>query len=220
MHKEWSDINKEIQYALKKELTFKKGIERLLELREMLFQVMISWKEDLTQTEFHAMPFIHAKGYHNKTVAYALWHIFRIEDIVTHTLINKDEQIFFKEYYKEKMHSPLITTGNELVKEEIACFSKTLDLDALYEYVHEVKLSTDDMLTKLSYQDLKIRMTEEDKKRLVSLSVISAYEKSYWLIDYWCQKDIKGLIQMPLSRHWIMHVEASIRIIDKLNKHT
>ena len=36
------------------------------------------------------------------------------------------------------------------------------------------------------------------------------------LIDYWCGKDVRGLIQMPLSRHWIMHIEASIRIRDKI----
>lgn len=37
-----------------------------------------------------------------------------------------------------------------------------------------------------------------------------------WLIDFWCRKNIRGLIQMPLSRHWIMHIEASIRIWNKL----
>ncbi|MDO4831730.1 MAG: phage head-tail adapter protein, partial [Clostridia bacterium] len=26
----------------------------------------------------------------------------------------------------------------------------------------------------------------------------------------------KGLIQMPFSRHWIMHTEAALRIADKL----
>jgi len=38
-----------------------------------------------------------------------------------------------------------------------------------------------------------------------------------WLIDYWCGKDIRGLIQMPFSRHWIMHIEASLRIKNKIH---
>ncbi|MDD6401173.1 MAG: phage head-tail adapter protein, partial [Lachnospiraceae bacterium] len=37
-----------------------------------------------------------------------------------------------------------------------------------------------------------------------------------WLIDYWCSKDISGLIKMPLSRHWIMHIEAANRIKEKI----
>ena len=39
---------------------------------------------------------------------------------------------------------------------------------------------------------------------------------AFWLIDYWCGKDVKGLIQMPFSRHWIMHIEAMCRIKNEL----
>lgn len=46
----------------------------------------------------------------------------------------------------------------------------------------------------------------------------STDENAVWLIDYWCQKDARGLIQMPFSRHWIMHIEASLRIRNKLKK--
>lgn len=41
-------------------------------------------------------------------------------------------------------------------------------------------------------------------------------ESAVWLIDYWCSKDISGLIKMPLSRHWIMHIEAANRIKEKI----
>lgn len=48
------------------------------------------------------------------------------------------------------------------------------------------------------------------------LNVVSNDENAIWLIDYWCGKDIRGLIQMPFSRHWIMHIEASLRIKNKI----
>lgn len=44
------------------------------------------------------------------------------------------------------------------------------------------------------------------------MNVVSQDENASWLIDCWCGKDIRGLIQMPFSRHWIMHIEASLRI--------
>lgn len=76
-----------------------------------------------------ATPFLGAKGYHSKTVAYSLWHIFRIEGITAHTLIAGDEQVFFKENYRQRTNSPIITTGNELEGEAIVSFSKALDLE-------------------------------------------------------------------------------------------
>lgn len=42
------------------------------------------------------MPFPNAKGYHCKTIAYSVWHILRIEDIVAHSLIQNDQEIFFR----------------------------------------------------------------------------------------------------------------------------
>jgi hypothetical protein len=115
------------------------------------------------------------------------------------------------------MNSPVITTGNELVKQEIADFSEQLDLDELYSYLSDVKRSTESILRDLSYDDLRKKISAERKERLESLSVVSKEESAIWLIDYWCNKDIRGLIQMPFSRHWIMHIEACLRIKKKIH---
>jgi len=145
-----------------------------------------------------------------------LYHIFRIEDIVAQSLIKKDKQIFFKNDYEKKMNSPIITTGNELVMREIAEFSSKLNLDELYKYIIEVDFETTQLLRNLTYQDMKTKMGEQDKKILLSLKVVSDDENAIWLVDYWCGKNIQGLIQMPFSRHWIMHIEACLRIINKI----
>jgi len=130
--------------------------------------------------------------------------------------MGRNEQIFFSGDYQKRMRSPIITTGNELVGQQIADFSETLNLDELYRYITEVKESTEDMLRDLSFADLKRKMADTDKERLKALSVVSEDDKAYWLIDYWCGKNVMGLIQMPFSRHWIMHVEASLRIRNKI----
>ena len=217
MNKEWSELNKLMQTQIKKEDTFSKGIKTLLELRQQLFNELYQFKAELSREEFNAIPFINADGYHSKTIAYSIWHIFRIEDIVAHTLISQNEQIFFSGDYQNRIGSSIITTGNELVKQQIADFSETLNLDELYQYATAVKDSTNDILSSLSFADLKRKMTDIDKERVKSLSVVSEDENAYWLIDYWCGKDVRGLIQMPFSRHWIMHVEASLRIRNKVH---
>lgn len=218
MNKEWSELNKTMQAQIKKKGTYIDGISTLFELRNRLMQTIISFKNDLSREDFNAIPFINADGYHSKTIAYSLWHIFRIEDIVAHTLINCDEQIFFSGNYKERINSPIITTGNELVKNEISDFSKQLDINELYSYISEVKESTEEILRELPYQMLKQRISAERREILQKMNVVSSDENAAWLIDYWCGKDIRGLIQMPFSRHWIMHIEASLRIENKIRK--
>lgn len=216
MNKEWSELNKTLQTQIKKKDSYSDGIDTLIELRDQIMTTVNSFRNDLKRDDFDALPYINADGYHSKNIAYSLWHIFRIEDIVAHELIQGDEEIFFAKDYQKRTHSPIITTGNELVKEQISDFTKQLDIDELYSYISDVKAGTESMLKVLPYADLKNRITEDRKERLSKAGVVSSDESAIWLIDYWCGKDIKGLIQMPFSRHWIMHTEACLRIKNKL----
>ena len=191
-------------------------LHTLISLRNQLMDTLLSFKDDLKREDFNAMPYINADGYHSKNIAYSIWHIFRIEDIVAHTLVAGDEQVFFEGDYQKKINSPIITTGNELIKEQISDFTKQLDIDELYAYIQEVKKSTDEIVRGLSYDMLKQKVSDDRKNTLKSLNVVSKDEEAYWLVDYWCGKYIRGLIQMPFSRHWIMHIEACLRIKGKL----
>lgn len=210
MNKEWSERNKKMQSLLKK-ATFPEGIAELLDLRKILMQEILTWKS-FPKEIFSAIPYLNAEGYHSKTIAYSLWHIFRIEDIVVNSLIRREEQVLFAGDYGTKMGATIQTTGNELKGMEIAEFSKQLDIDVLYQYILAVKETTDAWLKTLEYADLKTTYSEADKAYLKSLDVVSEDEDAIWLIDYWCDKDLKGLLKMPLSRHWIMHIEAAKRI--------
>ena len=218
MNKDRSELNKNMQLMIKKTDTFSDGISVLFELRNSLMRSILSFRKELSEEDFSKMPFPNANGYHSKTVAYSLWHIFRIEDIVAHTLINDDEQIFFSGRFRELIGSPIITTGNELEGQQIADFSKQLDINELYSYISNVKASTDSILESLTFDTMKKKIPAERKEKLLALNVVSPDEKAAWLVDYWCGNDIRGLIQMPFSRHWIMHTEACLRIINKIRK--
>ncbi|MBO4771270.1 MAG: phage head-tail adapter protein [Bacteroidales bacterium] len=215
MNKEWSEQNKRIQSLIKKADTLEQGKTVLFNLRNDLMNTLLSFREKLKREDFDSMPFMNADGYHCKNIAYSIWHIFRIEDIVAHTLINGDEEVFFSGNYQNRINSPIITTGNELIKEQISNFTKHLNLDELYSYSADVKKSTEDIIRNLTYNNLKNNVTEYRKEKLKSLGVVSSDENAVWLIDYWCNKDVRGLIQMPFSRHWIMHIEACLRIKNK-----
>ena len=218
MDKNWSEMNKEMQALLAKNATFRDGIEMLLTLRKSLFEQVTQIVSTYPEEAFYRMPFAGAEGYHSKTLAYSIWHIFRIEDIVAHEMIAEDQQVLFREDFQTALHSPIVTTGNELVGDEIAAFSKQLNIQVLYRYAQEVMQSTDRILMGLEYSDLKQRFGEEMREKLLRTGCVSEAESAVWLIGYWCSKDVQGLIRMPFSRHWIMHIEAMQRIKNRLCK--
>ena len=94
MNKIWAELNKTMQTQIKKKDTYEAGIITLFDLRNQLMETLTSFNEELSREDFDALPFINADGYHSKTIAYSIWHIFRIEDIVAHTLISENEQVF------------------------------------------------------------------------------------------------------------------------------
>ena len=218
MDKNWSEMNKEMQALIAKNATFRDGIEMLLTLRKSLFEQVTQIVSTYPEEAFYRMPFAGAEGYHSKTLAYSIWHIFRIEDIVAHEMIAEDQQVLFREDFQTAIHSPIVTTGNELVGDEIAAFSKQLNIQVLYRYAQEVMQSTDRILMGLEYSDLKQRFGEEMREKLLRTGCVSEAESAVWLIGYWCSKDVQGLIRMPFSRHWIMHIEAMQRIKNRLCK--
>ena len=109
MDKDWSDKNKEFQKLITKEATFKDGIKVLLDLRDSLFEQITQIVNGYPKDAFWKMPFAGAEGYHSKTLAYSIWHVFRIEDIVLHTLILNNSQVLERGEWQKKIGAEIIT---------------------------------------------------------------------------------------------------------------
>ena len=78
MNKVWSELNRTMQVQIKKKDTYESGIVTLFDLRNQLIEILTSFNEELSRKDFDAIPFINADGYHSKTIAYSIWHIFRM----------------------------------------------------------------------------------------------------------------------------------------------
>ena len=109
MDKDWSDKNKKFQKLITKEATFKEGIKVLLELRDSLFEQITQIVNAYPKDAFWKMPFAEAEGYHSKTLAYSIWHVFRIEDIVLHTLILNNSQVLERGEWQKKIGAEITT---------------------------------------------------------------------------------------------------------------
>ena len=99
MDKNWAEKNKEVQKLLSKEITFKEAVQKLIAFREEMFTQITQIVDAYPDEAFSLMPYAGADGYHSKTLAYSIWHIFRIEDIVAHEMIAGDEQMPFSRHW-------------------------------------------------------------------------------------------------------------------------
>lgn len=202
-----------MQTLISKEATFSEGIKVLLEMQNSLFAQITSIVNTFPPEAFYQLPFGQGDKNHNSTLTLSLWHLFRIEDIVAHTLILNNRQILFENNWLERTNCPIITTGNELDGEAMIDFSKKLNVKALYEYCKAVMDSTNELLKSLRFSGLKRKFSVEDKEMLIAGECVSDSDSASWLIDFWRGKNVKGLIQMPFSRHWIMHVLEDNRLL-------
>lgn len=217
MDKNYSERHKIILSQLKKEISFEEGIKNLIDLREDLFLNHVEkYFSRLSKDDFCKIPFAGSIGNKDATISWSIYHVFRIEDIICHNFISNDEQIFFAQNYQKKMNCSVITTANEMNDEQMIEFSKDLNPDELFSYAKEVKNVSQKVLSNLTFKQAKEKVSEQQKQKLLMQNVVSTNPESFWLVDYWCKKNIRELLQMPFSRHWIMHIEACEAICKKL----
>ena len=95
MDKGWSEKNKEMQQLIGKEAAFRDGIKKLIAFRDEMFLQIAEIVRTYPAEAFSLQPYAGADGYHSKTLAYSIWHKFRIEDIVAHEMIAGDTQVLF-----------------------------------------------------------------------------------------------------------------------------
>lgn len=210
---ERSELFKAFQGSIKKKATFEGGKEQLLLLRADLMAIYNYIFETCKEEDFIKMPLST-----DKTMAYYIYHLTRIEDITSNTLISGKKQIFFEEGYDKKLNSPITTTGNELSRDELVNFSSNLDIKELKNYSTRVFSNTNVIIKDMTYEASKVKVSQDKKNELLNLNSVSKDENAFWLVDYWCKKTYGGLLLMPFSRHQMLHLEGCLRIMKKINK--
>ena len=147
----------------------------------------------------------------DETIAWHLWHIARIEDIVGNLLIAKQPQIFNEQWMK-RMNVSVKDTGNAMSDEEIIKLSIEIDKKELINYRNTVGTGTRKIIKNLSYSDLKRKPEQQDLQRIVAEGGLTEDKNSIWLKDFWGRLTIGGTVLLPLTRHHMMHLPDSYRI--------
>ncbi|WP_320986964.1 DinB family protein [Hungatella effluvii] len=205
-----------LRRLLKAKKTFEPAMELALDLHAVTHTGVVSGSssptfcdhvlEGLTDEDYSVMP-----TEKDETIAWHLWHIARIEDLVSNLLIARQSQIFDDDWM-DRMNVTVKDTGNVMSDSEIISFSRHVKKQELINYRNAVGCQTCAVIKSLTPSDLKRKPESEYLDRLVSEGGLLDRKGSVWLKDFWGSYTVTGLLLLPLTRHHMMHLPDSTAI--------
>lgn len=208
------------ELLLKKEyftdsLNLIKDMHSLVHLSEMSDNPIITYADEvlheLTEVDYCIMP-----TDKDVTIAWNIWHITRIEDITMNLLVHDSNQVLDNAWLT-KLHIDVRDTGNAMNDDEIIDLSNKIDKSALINYRNTVGKRTREILDQLTFSDLKRKVKKESLERILLEGGVTTQGDSIWLLDFWGNKTVAGIIQMPLTRHQIVHLNDCVKLRKKIN---
>jgi len=215
---DWTMKQNNLKKLLSKEETFNEGIKLLLDMHSILHDKKVyNNKEDtIYNVLWKNLPNETCKIITSKetSILWDIWHITRIEDIVANILIGNTEEVLNAEI-QEKLKIKIRDTGNAMSKEEIELFTKNVNIKALNEYRIKVGKQTVKIIKGLTFSDMKRKPEKKQLDKIMKSGGLLEKEKSKWLLDFWGNKNVLGLIMMPITRHQTMHLNDCFGIKER-----
>ena len=157
---------------------------------------------------------LHYAGSKNVPICWQFWHIYRIEDLVSNMLMANGQQIFNEEW-KQRIGSSITDTGNALEPDELAAWSKNINVEELRNYIITVGKNTRRILSGLTLKQIKSMVPEEWVMRILEEGGVTTDFRSVWLLVFWGRLTVGGMILTPMTSHHMMHLPTSVEYILK-----
>jgi hypothetical protein len=213
---DWNPLQARLNELIKKKDHFEEMQKLLLEMHSLLHSKEVYgggentfldeiW-DGLEDKAFRTMP-----TSKDDTIAWNIWHITRIEDLTANCLIVGQEQVL-DQVWLERLTTKVTNTGNSMTDEEIIAFSKEISQEGLYEYRKAVGRRTKAIIEGLIPVELKRKVPREGIERIAEVGGVAQHPDSSWLLDFWGKKTVAGIIQMPITRHQIVHLNDCVKL--------
>ena len=216
----WNENQKSLKIFLSNHQTFNNGISLLLEMHSLLHDKKV-YKKDINTFFNYLLENLKEEtctiiSKKETSIYWNIWHITRIEDIVSNILIGNSETVFDKET-QTKINIEISDTGNAMTYPEIELLNGSINFKHLKEYRNRVGRKTMEIVKKIEYIDLKRKVERNQLNRIIENGGVTKDPKSNWLLDFWGKKNIFRLIMMPITRHQIIHLNDCFSIKEKCN---
>ncbi len=164
--------------------------------------------DDLTDAQWRGIP---KGGEHS--IAWAIWHIARIEDMTMNILVADTQQIFSEGDWLEKLNIELPDSGNAMSEAAVADLSASIDVAALRDYRVAVGRRTREITADLQISDLKEK-TKPDRLQRIR-DEVAVVPEAVGIVEYWSKRTIAGLLLMPATRHNLVHLNEALKLRGK-----
>lgn len=209
-----SEKHKELSSIIRKNYNLQKSKDLFFLIHSKLHLSEITGTEsnevdallfDLKDYEWSVMP-----TRNDETIAWAIWHIARIEDLTMSFLVARENQIFNSDW-QNQMNVSIKDTGNALSDDDIMKLSQNINITQLLKYRNAVGRNTRRIVKNLSSIDLKRKVSSEDLDKILMCGGVTEHKDSIWLLDFWGKKDVAGILLMPPTRHMMLHLNDCCR---------
>lgn len=219
---DWNPLQARLKEIITKKEHFEEMKQLLLQMHSLVHSSTVYggttttymdevW-DGLDDRAFRTMPTIK-----DDTIAWDIWHITRIEDLTSNYLMQEREQVLDGQWL-QRLNTTVTDTGNSMSDEEIISFSNQVNQDSLYEYRNAVGQRTKKIIEGLKPEDGKRKVSQEGISRIVKTGGVANHPDAIWLLDFWGKKTVAGIIQMPITRHQIVHLNDCRRLKELCKK--
>jgi hypothetical protein len=219
--KDWNQKQKNLKLFLSDQKFFIDGKKVLLEMHSLLHdkKVYKTNGETIYDNLWENINEETCKVISSKdtSILWNIWHITRIEDLISNIIMG-DKETIFNEEIQTKLNINISDTGNAMTYSEIESFNKKINIKELKEYRIEVGKSTKKIIETLELTDIKRKVVKEELDKIKENGGVINNANSIWLLDFWGKKNILGLIMMPITRHQVIHLNDCFKIKQKYNK--
>jgi hypothetical protein len=219
VNESWNPQQKLLKSIMRKEDRFEEAKELILYLHSIVHSSKVYGIKNMTledevwegvsNFDFATMPTVK-----DVTIAWNIWHITRIEDLTANILIANNNQVLNANWLN-RLGVDVTDTGNAMSDDEIIFLSNKLDMSELQRYRSAVGKNTKKVLSNLNFNDLKRKVTADGLKRILDEGGVIEHPESIWLLDFWSKKDVAGIINMPVTRHQVVHLNDSLKLKKK-----
>jgi hypothetical protein len=147
------------------------------------------------------------------SIAWAIWHIARIEDMTMNYLIAGEPQLFEREGWRERLKAAARDTGNAMDPSAVARLSAEIDMPALHAYRAAVGRRTREIIARVEPGEFRQPVDPAQLHRMLQDGAV--VPEAAGLLEYWGSKTKGSLLLMPPTRHLLVHLNEARRLKKK-----
>jgi hypothetical protein len=141
------------------------------------------------------------------SVAWALWHTARIEDVAANVVLAPGAQALDRGGFGERMRVPRRDIGVEMSKAEMAALSRDVDLASLLAYRDAVGLRTREVAASLAPARWEEVYGPAEAARVAAAGALLPAGR--WLDGFWTGKSMTWFLYWVCTEHSMMHLAYS-----------